>query len=76
MAQLQSFYPPWLFQQRAKSQVFILAGNRSLHSNREQLLAAPLNFKILSTSLKQLLQPVSYFVSDRAGDEPFHLQFT
>lgn len=40
--------------------MFILAGKRSkkvFTSNREQLLAAPLNFKVLSTSLKQAPQP-------------------
>lgn len=38
----------------ATNQVFILAGNTrtSLHSNREQLLAAPLNFRVLSAPLK------------------------
>lgn len=48
------FFPPSLLQHQAKSQVFILARNRStsLHSNREQLLAATLYFKVLSTSLR------------------------
>lgn len=75
IAQLQSFFPLWLLWQQARSQVFVLAGNRSrsLHSNREQLPAAPLNFKVLCTSLEQVLQPVTNIVRHRAAGESYFI---